>query len=101
MSKINVRPIGEYILVEPQEEEEKTASGLLIQSSSKGERPQRGKVVALGTGKRDDSGKLIEFSVEVGQEILFKKYAPEDIEIEGKSYLLMKESDILAVLQIQ
>ena len=98
MSKINVKPIGEYVLVEPQEEEEKTASGLLIQSSSKGERPQRGKIAALGTGKRDESGKLIEFSVEVGQDVLFKKYAPEDIEIEGKSYLLMKESDILAVL---
>ncbi len=98
MSKITVKPIGEYILVEPLAEEEKTASGLLIQSSSKGERPQRGKVSALGTGKRDENGKLVEFNVEVGQEVLFKKYSPEDIEIEGKSYLLMKESDILAVI---
>ncbi|MBE0573690.1 co-chaperone GroES [Candidatus Dojkabacteria bacterium] len=95
---MNIKPIGEYILVEPLEEEEKTASGLLIQSSGKGERPQRGKIAALGTGKRDDSGKLIDFNVEVGQEVLFKKYAPEDIELDGKSYLLMKESDILAVI---
>ena len=98
MSKINVKPVGEYIMVEPLEEEEKTASGLLIQSSQKGERPQRGKITALGNGKRDESGKLIEFNVEVGQEVLFKKYSPEDIEIDGKSYLLMKESDILAVI---
>ena len=98
MSKITIKPIGEYILVEPLEEEEKTASGLLIQTSSKGERPQRGKVSALGTGKRDENGKLIEFNVEVGQEVLFKKYSPEDIEIDGKSYLLMKEADILAVI---
>lgn len=98
MSKINVKPIGEYILVEPLEEEEKTASGLLIQTSQKGERPQRGKVTAVGTGRRDENGKLIEFSVEVGQEVLFKKYAPEDIEVDGKSYLLMKESDVLAII---
>ncbi len=98
MSKITIKPIGEYILVEPLEEEEKTASGLLIQTSSKGERPQRGKISALGTGKRDENGKLIEFNVEVGQEVLFKKYSPEDIEIDGKSYLLMKEADILAVI---
>jgi len=98
MSTLNVKPVGEYILVEPLEEEEKTASGLLIQTSQKGERPQRGKISALGTGKRDENGKLIDFSVEVGQEVLFKKYSPEDIEIDGKSYLLMKEADILAVL---
>lgn len=98
MSKITIKPIGEYILVEPLEEEEKTASGLLIQTSSKGERPQRGKISALGTGRRDENGKLIEFNVEVGQEVLFKKYSPEDIEIDGKSYLLMKEADILAVI---
>ena len=95
---MSIKPIGEYILVEPLEEEEKTASGLLIQTSSKGERPQRGKISALGTGRRDDNGKLIEFNVEVGQEVLFKKYAPEDIEIDGKKYLLMKEADILAVI---
>jgi chaperonin GroES len=98
MSKMNVKPVGEYILVEPMEEEEKTASGLLIQTSSKGERPQRGKITALGTGRRDQEGKLVEFSVEVGQEVLFKKYSPEEIELDGKTYLLMKEADILAVL---
>lgn len=98
MSKTTLKPVGEYILVEPQAEEEKTASGLLIQTSQKAERPQRGKITALGTGKRDEDGKLIPFNVEVGQEVLFKKYSPEDIEIEGKSYLLMKESDILAVI---
>jgi chaperonin GroES len=98
MSNINIKPIGEYILVEPLEQEEKTASGLLVQTTQKGERPQRGKVAALGTGKRDESGNAIAFNVEVGNEVLFKKYAPEDIEMDGKTYLLMKEADILAVL---
>ena len=95
---LNIRPVGEYILVEPIEEESTTASGLIIQTSGKGERPQRGKIVALGTGKRNEEGKLVEFNVEVGQEVLFKKYSPEDIELKGKKYLLMKEGDILAII---
>jgi chaperonin GroES len=93
-----LKPIGEYILVEPVEEEEKTASGLILQTSGKGERPQKGKIVALGTGRKDDNGKVIQFSVEAGQTVIFKRYSPEDIELEGNKYLLMKESDILAVI---
>jgi chaperonin GroES len=96
---MNITPVGEYILISPLEAEEKTASGLLIQNSQKGERPQRGTIMALGTGKRDDNGKLIEFNVEVGNEVLFKKYSPEEIDMEGKTYLLMKESDILAIIK--
>lgn len=95
---LNLRPIGEYILVEPVEEDEKTASGLIIQSSNKNERPQKGKIVALGTGRRDENGKLVKFDVEVGQVVMFKKYSPEDIELDKKKYLLMKESDILGVV---
>lgn len=94
-----IKPIGGYIMVEPIEEEEKTASGLIIQSAGKGERPQKGKIIELGTGARDDDGKLISFNVKVGQVVLFKKYAPEDIELDGKKYLLMKESDLLAVIE--
>ncbi len=91
-------PIGEYILIEPMEEEETTASGLIVQSSSKGERPQKGKIIALGTGKTNDNGEKVPFNVEVGQNVLFKKYAPEEVELKGKKYLLMRESDLLAVI---
>lgn len=94
-----IKPVGDYVLVEPLEEEEVTTSGLIIQSSNKGERPQKGKIVALGTGKKDESGKKIAFSVEAGDVILFKKYAPEDIELDGRKYLLMKEADILGVIE--
>lgn len=95
---LKLKPIGEYILVEASEEDEVTASGLIIQTSGKGERPQKGKIIALGTGKKDESGKVIAFNVSEGDVVMFKKYAPEEVELEGKKYLLMKETDILAVL---
>ena len=96
--KLKIAPVGEYILVSPLEEEETTASGLIVQSTSKAERPQKGLIIALGAGKLDDDGKRVAFNVEVGQKIMFKKYSPEDIELDGKKYLLMKEADILAVI---
>jgi chaperonin GroES len=98
MSDIKIKPIGGNILVEPMQEEETTASGLILQTSGKGERPQKGKIVALGTGAKDDSGKVVAFNVEVGQTVLFKKYSPEEVEIDGKEYLIMTEKDILGVI---
>ena len=95
---LKIKPIGGYVLVEVIEEgEKKTASGLIIQESSKGERPQKGKIIALGSGQKDENGKEIAWNVEIGQSILFKKYTPEEVEMDSKKYLLMKESDILAV----
>lgn len=93
-----IRPVGGYILVKPAKEEEKTASGLIIQSSSKEERPQKGEIFALGTGLIDDNGQVVPFNVKKGDTILFKKYSPEEVELEGEEYLIMKESDILAIL---
>lgn len=97
-SKLNIQPVGGNILVKPLKEEDTTASGLIIQSSAKGERPQRGEIVALGTGAKDDSGKSIAFNVKVGDIVMFKKYSPEDVEVDGVEYLIMKESDILAIV---
>lgn len=94
-----IRPIGGYILVKPAKEEEKTASGLILQQSAKGERPQKGEIVSLGTGAKDDSGKEIPFNVKPGDKVMFKKYSPEEIEIDGEQYLIMKEADILAVME--
>jgi chaperonin GroES len=95
---LKIRPVGEFILVKPAKEEEKTASGLIVQSSGKGERPQKGEVAALGSGKLNDKGEKVAFNVAVGDTVLFKKYSPEEVEIDGEDYLIMKESDILAVL---
>ncbi len=96
---LKIKPIGAYILVKPLKEEEKTASGLIMQTSGKGERPQKGEIVALGTGGKDENGKAIVFNVKIGDSVLFKKYSPEEIELEGEDYLIMKESDILGVIQ--
>ncbi len=96
-SKLKVKPIGGNILVKPAPEEETTKSGLIVQSSGKGERPQKGEIVALGTGAIDESGKKIAFNVSIGDIVMFKKYSPEEVEIDGEEYLIMKEADILAV----
>jgi chaperonin GroES len=99
MSKtLNLKPIGEYILVKPIPEEETTVSGLILQTSTKGERPQKGSIIALGAGKLNDKGERVPFTVEVDQKILFKKYSPEEVEVDGETYLLMREQDILAII---
>lgn len=97
-SKLPLQPLGANILVEPVEVEQTTASGLVIASSAKGEKPQKGTVIALGTGKRDDKGAVIPFNVKVGDQVLFKKYSPDEVEFDGKEYLIMEEHDILAVI---
>ncbi len=99
MSKPKIQPIGGFILVKPDKEEEKTASGLIIQTSGKGEKPQKGEVVALGSGKLDANGKVIAWNVKEGDTVLFKKYAPEEIEIDGETMLIMQESDILGIIK--
>jgi chaperonin GroES len=93
----NIRPLGDRVVVEPIEQEDVTASGLFLPETAK-EKPQQGKVVAAGKGRRDDSGKLIEMDVAVGDKILFAKYAGTEIKLDGKKMLIMKEADILGIL---
>lgn len=95
--KLSIKPIGANILVRAIKPEEKTTSGLIIQTNHE-EKSQKGEIVALGTGARDDSGKAINWNVKVGDVVLFKKYSPEEVEIEGEDYLIMKENDILAII---
>ena len=97
-NKFAITPVGEYILVKPHKEEETTASGLILQTSGKGEKPQKGEIIALGSGRLSEDGERLPFSVQVGQIVLFKKYAPEEFEIDGETFLLMKEQDILAII---
>lgn len=97
--KLAVQPLGGNILVKPKEQETTTASGLVIAASSaKGEKPQQGEVVALGTGKTDKDGKAIAWNVKVGDMVLFRKYSPDEIESNGETFLIMKEEDVLAVI---
>ena len=92
------QPIGGYILVEPQDEQI-TTSGIVLPDTVDKEKPQRGKVIALGTGKLNDKGDKMPFSVKVGDKIMFKKYSPDEIEVDDKEYLIMEESDILAIIK--
>jgi chaperonin GroES len=96
-AKVKLQPIGGNVLVKPDEIESTTASGLVIAASAKGEKPQRGTVVALGTGKLNDKGEKIPFNVAIGDIVIFKKYAPDEVEVDGDGYLIMEEQDILAV----
>jgi chaperonin GroES len=97
-AKTNIQPLGKRVLVEPDVIEQVTKGGLVLPpSASDDKRPATGTVLTLGIGK--DNGKTLEFDVKVGDKIYFKKYSPEEIEIEGKKYLLLDTEDILAVIK--
>ncbi|MBP9758841.1 co-chaperone GroES [Candidatus Dojkabacteria bacterium] len=93
-----VRPIGGNILVEPVSDERTTQTGIVLPDTVNKEKPQKGKVVALGTGKMDQNGKVLPFNVKVGDIVMFKKYSPDELEIDDKEYLIMDEEAILAVI---
>ena len=92
MSKVNIKPLADRVLVEPAEAEEKTASGIIIPDTAK-EKPQKGLVVAAGNGKKDEP-----MTVKVGDSVLYGKYSGTEINVDGKDYLMMRESDILAII---
>jgi chaperonin GroES len=94
---MSVKPLGDRVLVEPIKEDEVKKGGIIIPDTAK-EKPQEGKVVALGTGKRDEDGKLIPFEVKKGDRVLISKYGGTEIKIDGKEYLIMREDDILGVI---
>lgn len=95
---MNIRPLHDRIIVERLEEETKTAAGIIIPDTAK-EKPQQGKVIAVGKGKITEDGKVLAMDVKVGDRVLFGKYAGTDIKIEGKEYLMMREDDILGVIE--
>lgn len=95
--KMKIRPLHDRVLIRRLIEEEKTKGGIIIPDSAK-EKPQEGKVVAIGTGRRDD-GKLIPLDVKVGDKILFSKYSGNEVKIEGEEHLILKEEEILGVLE--
>jgi chaperonin GroES len=92
-----LKPLGDRIVIELVEAEEKTSSGIVLPDSAK-EKPQEGKVVAVGTGRVLESGQRVELEVKEGDRIIFSKYAGTEVKYEGNEYLLLRESDILAVI---
>src|SRR5438477_9946649 len=94
---VNVRPLGDRVLVHPIEEKEQKKGGSIIPDTAK-EKPQEGEVVALGTGKLDDNGKKIEFTVKKGDKVLISKYGGTEIKIGDDNLLIMREDDILGVI---
>ena len=94
----SLKPLGDRVLIEPIEDEEITAGGIVLPETAK-EKPQRGKVLAVGPGGRDENGKPVEMEVSKGQTVLFAKYAGTEIKMEGKKRLILRQSDLLAILK--
>lgn len=92
MANVNVRPLSDRVLIKPAEMEQKTASGIIIPDTAK-EKPMRGKVIAVGPGKKDEP-----MSVKVGDQVLYGKYSGTEIAIDGIDYLIMRENDIYAII---
>lgn len=95
---MNIKPLADRVVLKVLEAEEKTASGIVLPDTAK-EKPQQGKIVAVGPGKVADDGKVVPMSVKEGDTVLFAKYAGTEVKYQGEEYLIMKESDILAILQ--
>ena len=97
MAKVNIKPIGDRVLVQHIEEKEQVRGGIIIPDSAK-EKPQEAKVIALGSGRRDKDGKVIAFEVKVGDTVLVAKYGGSEIKLDEKKYTLVREDDILGIV---
>ena len=97
-SKMKLKPLGGRVIVEPIEQEEMTAGGIILPETAK-EKPQEGKILAAGPGDRDDEGQRIAMDVKVGDRILYAKYSGTEVKMDGKKLLIMRESDILAIVE--
>ncbi len=95
---MKLKPLGNRVVIEPMEEEEITSGGIVLPETAK-EKPQKGTVTAVGPGERDDDGKRIEMDVKKGDTVLFAKYAGTEIKVEGKKILILRESDLLAIIE--
>ncbi len=98
MPKMTVKPLADYILIEPIKEEEKTPAGIVIPDTAK-EKPQEGKVVAVGPGRRTEEGERVEMGVKEGDRVIYKKWGGNDVKVNGKEMLIVREEDILATVK--
>ena len=95
---MNLKPLGDRIVVEPTEQEEQTSLGIFLPETAK-EKPQQGKVIAAGPGARKENGERIEMDVKVDDKVLYARYAGTSVKLNGKEYLILKESDVLAIVE--
>ncbi|OHA13132.1 MAG: co-chaperone GroES [Candidatus Tagabacteria bacterium RIFCSPLOWO2_01_FULL_39_11] len=102
MDKINIKPLGDRVVLEPLNDKErqgKTKAGIYIPDTADKERPEKGKIIAVGPGRKNEKGDLIPLELKKSQIVLFSKYGPNEIKVDGKEYLIAKEDDILAILE--
>ena len=97
-NETKLRPLGDLVVIEPSEGEDVTTGGILLPETAK-EKPQQGTIIAVGNGRRDDDGKLIAMDVKMNDKVLYAKYAGTEIKLNGKKVLILKESDILAIVE--
>jgi len=95
---LNLTPLGDRVIVEPLESEEVTPGGIVLPETAK-ERPQKGKVLAVGPGARDDQGKRVPIDIKVGDTVLYGRYSGTEVKIKDKKYLILRENDVLAVIE--
>jgi chaperonin GroES len=95
---MNLKPLGDRLVVEPSEQEEVTAGGIILPETAK-EKPQQGQVLAAGPGRTDDEGKRVAMEVKVGDKVLYAKYSGTEIKLDGKKVLILRESDVLAIVE--
>jgi len=96
---MNLKPLGNRVILKPLKQEEKTASGIILPDTVEKEKSEKGEVIAVGPGKVLDNGERLSMSVEVGNKVLFKKYSEENVKIDNEEYLVVDENDILAIIE--
>ncbi|MBP7134068.1 co-chaperone GroES [Patescibacteria group bacterium] len=96
---MNLRPLGDRLVIKAIAKDEMTKSGLVLPDTASKERPQEGEVIAVGPGKMSENGTLIAMTVKIGDKVLFKKYAPDEFKFDGEEYLVLSEQDLLAVVE--
>lgn len=96
---MHLKPLSNRVIIQPENPEKQTKSGIVLPESASGEKPRVGTIIAVGPGKFNDTGARVPMTVQVGQKVLFKKYGPDEVEIEGKEYLVGDEDDILAIIE--
>ena len=96
---MTIKPLSDYVLIEPLRAEEKTEFGIFLPDTVAKEQPEEGIIIAVGPGKKTDDGKIIMLSIKTGDKVLFRKYGPNEIKVGGKDYLIAREEDILAIIE--
>lgn len=99
MKYMKLKPLRDNVVIEPLKAEEKTKSGIVLPDTANKERPEQGKVIAVGEGKLSDDGKKLPLTVKVGDTVLFTKYGPSEVKVDNREYLICKEEDVLAILE--